>query len=143
MPVIPETNEVSFTITPDKDSQGEPTKKSQREVVKEIKSLTKGSVKGYIGEVPPSLRDTEVEVENLTDAEKVIKRELREFLGRTLNPPTVSIKTPPEQARNILVKKLSNMTLGELRRFWAKAIPESLEEEDRTLIQKRWDDISP
>lgn len=143
MPELPEST-ASFIVTPDKKATGESMAKTNRAALAEIKNLTQGSRKGYIGEPPPSvISDAPVAMEKLTIEERKAKSELQRFLAETVSPPMMSIRTPPEKAKVLLVKKLSKMTLGELRRFWSKAVPESVSDEDKALIQGRWDDISP
>ena len=134
-----------FQVIEDPKTLGETPTKSRGAAMKEIKNLSSGAARGYIGEVPPSMMDDDRPVtEKLTDEEKEFKVKLRSFLAANVNPPTLSTKVPPGKGLQILNKKLSKMTLGELRRFWSKkTVPESATDEEKANIQNIWDDVSP
>jgi|TARA_Y100000310_G_scaffold81946_1_gene78562 hypothetical protein len=133
-----------YQVTVDSKALGESEGKTRREAFGEIKAINQGAAAGYIGEPPPSSIKKEEVVEELTKEEKQQKSELQRFLATVVEPPTVSSRTPPGKARQILLKKLNKMTLGELRRFWQKKIvPATASDEDKATIQNLWDEISP
>lgn len=144
---MPVKVEPDFKVTPDPNATGESVGTTKREASKEMKELAPGSkpVLGYIGAIPPSMVVEEVVAEKLTPEEQLEKKSLKLFLSKVLQPPFLSSKANPNKPMLVLQKKLSKMTLGELRRFWAKAVPENNEItlEDQELVQSKWDEVSP
>ena len=145
---MPQTNIVeegaTFKVTPIKESPGDSPVTTRKAVAGEMKNLPVNTmVSGFVGETPPSLVVEETGQEKLSTEEQKDKRRLRDFLSANIEPPFLSSKASPRKAANSLNQKLRKMTLGELRRFWSKSIPETPSDVDRELIQSRWDEVSP
>jgi len=141
---MPNKNEPSFRVTK-REGDGESITATRRQMVDDLKGVTLG--KPVLGAIGRELNVPEpvAQIEELTDEERVIKRELKGFLLKHLYITDLGSKFKPEQVKAILRKKLDSQTLGELRRFWGGKVlsDDEMTDDKKEELNQRWSDISP
>lgn len=116
---------------------------TRRKMMDDLKGLTPGQA--AVGVVGAFKEDTpEPYVEELSAKEKADKAALQSFLMTHVDPPELSqIHPNPVRDRASMVRKISRLTLDELKRIWPDDVPEQPTEEQCTVLQERYKDMSP
>lgn len=133
-----------FKTTKLESPQAESEGATRHKMMDDLKGLLPGQA--AVGVVGAFKEDTPEPsyVEPLSAKEKAEKAALQNFLMTHVDPPELSqIHPNPVRDRASMVRKISRLTLDELKRIWPHEVPEQPTEEQCTVLQERYKDMSP